>query len=80
MPGPSRYSPSGPENVPVRELADRITSGDISTHPYRKTTDTPCGFCDFRPLCRFDWKINEYNFIESVTKSDLLDLAGGDHA
>ena len=56
----------------IIELAQRILSGDISIRPYRLGTESPCSYCEFKALCRFDWQINDYNFLPYVSKPDVL--------
>jgi ATP-dependent helicase/nuclease subunit B len=38
----------------MREFADRIYSGDISIHPFKKGREVACDKCHFQPICRFD--------------------------
>jgi ATP-dependent helicase/nuclease subunit B len=58
----------------IIELAEEILSGGIDVKPYRLGTDSPCSFCDYKAVCRFDWQINDYNFLESVGKNAVLKL------
>ena len=62
----------------VIELAKRIVAGDIAVRPYRLGGVSPCSMCEFMPLCRFDWHINDYNFMESLNKTAVLEKIGGD--
>ncbi|MDO8303765.1 MAG: exodeoxyribonuclease V subunit gamma [Sedimentisphaerales bacterium] len=62
----------------VIELANRIVAGDIAVRPYRLGGVSPCSMCEFMPLCRFDWHINDYNFMESLNKTAVLEKIGGD--
>jgi ATP-dependent helicase/nuclease subunit B len=61
----------------VIELAKGIVAGDIAVKPYRLKGRSPCSMCEFMPLCRFDWHINDYNFMESVDKTAALEKMGG---
>lgn len=61
----------------LETLASQIVGGRIDTQPYRIGNVSPCSNCDFRPVCRFDWQVNEYNFLPSIGKTDLLGLTGG---
>jgi len=55
------------------ELAEEIVSGRIEVKPYRLNQKSPCGYCKYKPVCRFDWQINDYNFLESLGKSSVLE-------
>ena len=57
----------------IVELAQQILSGRLDIRPYRLGTDSPCGYCEYKPLCRFDWQINEYNFLEPLGKLQVLE-------
>jgi ATP-dependent helicase/nuclease subunit B len=59
----------------VVALGAEITSGRIDVSPYRIGTNNPCGYCKYKPVCRFDWQINDYNFLESLSKSQVLERA-----
>ncbi len=60
----------------MAELASRIHSGEIAVRPYKLAGASPCAFCDYRAVCRFDWQVNEYNFLESVKKPKVLERIG----
>jgi ATP-dependent helicase/nuclease subunit B len=62
----------------VVELAKRVVAGDIAVRPYRLGGVSPCSMCEFMPLCRFDWHINDYNFMESLNKTAVLEKIGGE--
>ncbi|UCC22603.1 MAG: exodeoxyribonuclease V subunit gamma [Planctomycetota bacterium] len=55
------------------ELAGEIVSGRIDVRPYRLGGDSPCRWCKYKSVCRFDWQVNEYNFLESLGKSEVLE-------
>ena len=57
----------------IVELAKEILSGRIDIEPYRMSHKSPCAYCSYKPLCRFDWQINDYNFLESIDKVELLE-------
>ena len=59
----------------IVDLAQRILSGEIRLWPYRLGTTAACQFCEFKALCRFDWQINDYNFLPAVYKTDILEKA-----
>jgi ATP-dependent helicase/nuclease subunit B len=58
------------------QLAEEIISGKIDVNPYRLGTQSPCSYCRYKPVCRFDWQINDYNFLQSVRKPAVLDEIG----
>ncbi len=60
----------------IIELAEEILSGKIQVWPYRLGTESPCGYCKYKPLCRFDWQINDYNLLESLRKPQVLEKIG----
>jgi len=60
----------------IIQLAQEIVSGKIDVSPYRLGQVSPCSYCKYKPVCRFDWQINDYNFLESLSKSRVLERAG----
>ncbi|MGD0551171.1 MAG: PD-(D/E)XK nuclease family protein [Sedimentisphaerales bacterium] len=58
----------------ITDIAGQITSGKITALPYRLGTDSPCEQCEYKPVCRFDWQINNYNLLARVNKEQVLDL------
>jgi ATP-dependent helicase/nuclease subunit B len=54
-------------------LAGEIASGRIDITPYRLNNNSPCSHCEFGPVCRFDWQINNYNSVESLGKDQVLE-------
>jgi ATP-dependent helicase/nuclease subunit B len=61
----------------IRALGRGIVSGDIRAFPYRLGTQSPCTHCDYRPVCKFDWQLNEYRFLSAMSKAGVLAEAGG---
>jgi ATP-dependent helicase/nuclease subunit B len=62
----------------IRSLGRQMGSGDIRAFPYRLGTQSPCSTCDYRPVCKFDWQLNEYNVLSRPGKLDVLQqVAGG---
>jgi ATP-dependent helicase/nuclease subunit B len=64
----------------IMRFADQITSGQIDITPYRLGNASPCNYCDYRPVCKFDWQINEYNPLAPAGKEEVLQHAGGRNA
>jgi ATP-dependent helicase/nuclease subunit B len=58
-------------------IAEKIFTGNISVKPY-KLNKTPCERCDYRAICRYDWQINEPNYLETIKKKELLKKLRGD--
>ena len=60
----------------IVQLAEEIVSGKIDVWPYRIGTESPCSYCKYKSVCRFDWQINDYNFLESLNKLQVLEKIG----
>ncbi len=58
----------------LQTLAGRILDGDIGIHPYALGQDTPCTFCDFQALCKFDWQITPPRQLTKWGRTDVLRL------
>jgi ATP-dependent helicase/nuclease subunit B len=48
----------------LRNFGERIFAGEAAVAPYRRNTDTPCTFCDYRPICRIDPWTHQYRSLE----------------
>jgi len=57
----------------IIQLSEEILSGKIDVKPYRLNQKSPCSYCKYKSVCRFDWQINEYNFLESLGKNGVLE-------
>ncbi|MFC1635353.1 PD-(D/E)XK nuclease family protein [Planctomycetota bacterium] len=57
----------------IVQLAREIVSGEIGVKPYRLNNVSPCSYCKYKSVCRFDWQINDYNFLESLSKSQVIE-------
>jgi len=57
----------------IVKMSEDILSGTISITPYRLGRKSPCSYCDYRAVCRFDWQINDYNILPSLSKTDALE-------
>ena len=60
----------------VVRLAQEILAGKIDARPYRIGTVSPCSYCKYKSVCRFDWQINDYNPLVSVGKTAVLEGMG----
>jgi ATP-dependent helicase/nuclease subunit B len=60
----------------IVELAAEFLSGKIQVNPYRLGTMSPCAYCKYKPVCRFDWQINDYNSLAPLSKLQVLEKIG----
>ena len=58
----------------VVELGKDIFTGKIDIKPSRLKKQSPCSYCEFKALCRFDWQINDYNNLKAISnKEDAIE-------
>ncbi|MGA2092104.1 MAG: PD-(D/E)XK nuclease family protein [Sedimentisphaerales bacterium] len=57
----------------IARIAGQIFSGKIDVNPYRLSGKFPCENCDYKPVCRFDWQINDYNLLSAVGKQQVIE-------
>ena len=57
----------------IKKLIEELSAGCISITPFRIGTSSPCTWCDYRALCRFDWQINGYNILDNIGKEETLE-------
>jgi ATP-dependent helicase/nuclease subunit B len=64
----------------VKEMCDRIFSGDIEIAPYRRGQVRACRFCPYGPLCSFDILVpgNRYRVIVPPPGGIWEEIRGGD--
>ncbi len=60
----------------ITKLAEESISGKIDVNPYRLRDHSPCRWCEYRAVCRFEWPINDYNNLEAVSKEQVLEMIG----
>ena len=60
----------------ITQLAQEIVAGTIMVRPYRLRQKSPCSYCCYKAVCRFDWQINDYNLLESLNKLQVLSKMG----
>ncbi|MBN1804369.1 MAG: exodeoxyribonuclease V subunit gamma [Sedimentisphaerales bacterium] len=58
----------------IIDLASRILSGQIDVRPYRLSGKSPCSYCKYGSVCRFDWQINDYEPLSSLGKERALEM------
>jgi ATP-dependent helicase/nuclease subunit B len=56
----------------IAEIAQAIVTGCIDVKPFKLGTASACTFCEYKSVCRVDWQINDYNFLQPKTKMDVL--------
>jgi ATP-dependent helicase/nuclease subunit B len=54
------------------ELADEIIDGNIAVAPYRLNRQTPCSFCEFRAVCRYEIETQPPRALESLDKTEVF--------
>jgi ATP-dependent helicase/nuclease subunit B len=54
------------------ELADRVLEGDISVAPYRLRNTSPCTWCAFGPVCRFEYGQEGMRFLDDLKRSEVF--------
>lgn len=57
----------------ILRLAEEILCGEIDVRPYRLSDKSPCSYCKYNSVCRFDWQINDYNPLISFGKAEVLE-------
>jgi ATP-dependent helicase/nuclease subunit B len=62
----------------IVRLATEIVSGRIEAKPYHRGSERGCTFCDYMAVCHFDWQINDYHFLPSVKKPDVIARLDGE--
>ncbi|HUU84294.1 MAG TPA: PD-(D/E)XK nuclease family protein [Phycisphaerae bacterium] len=59
-------------------LADRILDGDVAVAPYRLGDFSPCAWCDYRSVCRFEFGQSGMRLLERLNRQEVLArLTGG---
>jgi ATP-dependent helicase/nuclease subunit B len=53
----------------LRRIGNEIFSGVAHLDPYRKGTETPCEYCDYRAICRIDPWTHRYRTLTTKTVS-----------
>lgn len=57
----------------IGELAEGVQGGCITAAPYRIGKTSPCGYCDYKSVCRFDWQINDYRALAALNKIEAIE-------
>ena len=61
----------------MARLADRMIDGDIAVRPYRLNRYSPCSFCGYQAVCRFEPGLNGYNLLASMRRGEVLEAIRG---
>lgn len=58
----------------MTEIGERLTEGEIAIHPYKLKQNTPCTWCEYRPVCQFDPSLetNAYRVLTAERGDDIL--------
>ena len=57
----------------IVKLVQEILSGGIDVRPYRLSDKSPCSYCEYNSVCRFDWQINDYKSLVSLGKTEVIE-------
>ncbi len=57
----------------IRETSLRILSGDTAVHPSRFGKTTACAYCDYRPICGVDFRLNRANVRPLPKRVEILE-------
>ena len=58
----------------IIDSTEQIMSGKIDVRPYRLSGKSPCSYCRYNSVCRFDWQINDYKPLMSLGKWRVLEM------
>ncbi len=58
------------------EISKEIYKGNISISPYKKNKNTPCSYCPYSSICRFEPNIagNKYRFLKELNNEKAWEL------
>lgn len=57
--------------------AGRIWQGDAAIRPYYYKKETPCTYCRYAGICKFDRQERPYRYLSSKGKEDVIGLSYG---
>ena len=61
----------------IKELWTELTKGDIAIKPYKRGSRTPCSYCPYKALCRFDTVRSDYRELTSYKKDEIWQIVKG---
>ncbi|MBQ9314363.1 MAG: PD-(D/E)XK nuclease family protein [Clostridia bacterium] len=57
----------------LKKIGDEILSGNIKNEPIKKKNQTPCEYCDYKLICRFDKDLgNQFRVINELKNEEVL--------
>ncbi len=64
----------------IKDLCKEISEGNIDIAPYKKQDFSPCQYCGYKSVCRFDVrkKDNAYENINTLGEEEIWSILGGD--
>ena len=62
-------------NKLIKQISKEILSGKIDIKPCydAKTKNTPCEYCSYKSICKFNTNQNEYEYISNLSKEECMD-------
>ncbi|MFZ5353393.1 MAG: helicase-exonuclease AddAB subunit AddB [Bacillota bacterium] len=63
----------------LQKLGQEMLSGNINISPYKYKRHTPCLYCSYKPVCRFDpsMKDNSYRLLNDKKDDEVWEVIGG---
>lgn len=58
----------------IKQISKEILNGNIALRPYNKNGKTPCEYCSYKAICKFNPRFygNNYNYINKKSKDDII--------
>ena len=59
----------------AKKIRKDILDGEIAARPYELDGNTPCTYCPYKPVCRFDMRLPGYQYrrIENDTDAGIIE-------
>lgn len=59
----------------INKIAKEILDGNIDIKPvyYKKNKKSACEYCEYKSICAFDSKVNNYSFIDKKSKEEVFE-------
>ena len=57
----------------IKDISKEILKGNIDIKPYYKNKKTACTYCEYKPICKFDYNNsdNKYNYITKLKDEEI---------
>ena len=64
----------------IKDLCTELSGGNIDISPYNKQTSSPCQYCGYKSICRFDVrkKGNNFDYIDKMKDEEIWEVLGGE--